>query len=350
MIERIPALRTIILAAACCGLVLSTAAVAWPPKQAYDPRPLSIEVEKQLTEDKFSFVVFGDSKHARYFPKVIQLAASLQPTFALLTGDMVSTGHPNLYDHLEAQLGPFMRKIPTWPTVGNHELGRVEGWRLYKDFYGIRSWDYTFDFRNARFIEIGAPGPFWHKERKMKWLEEQLAEGQKAGKLMFVWQHCPIYSVGQKRPREIPGKPNAFTKLCTKYGVVANFAGHEHIYYRTFRDNVTYITQALGGAKIYYLNRRNEAVTGDVYYGSRGKKLGGTMLVKPSGEKVYGKPQYLVTYIQVDGKKVTGKTIAVGGEVMDEFTLLPRPTTQPATQPAGAEASGRAEPTPQGGK
>ncbi|MCE5327172.1 MAG: metallophosphoesterase [Planctomycetaceae bacterium] len=319
--------------AALAAVLLASAVWAFPPAKPYDPRPLSEQAEKKLTADKFSFIVFGDTKNSKFFPGVVKLADSLAPTFALTTGDMVKSGHTSLYDDLERTAGPFMRKYPTWPCVGNHELATAEGWGMYKAFHGITAWDYSFDFRNARFIQIGAPN-VWEKSAKMKWLEEQLAEGKKAGKHLFIWQHQPIYSVGQKRPREVPGQPNDFTRLCDKYGVIAVFAGHEHNYYRTFRDGVSYITQALAGAQIYYLNRRSEAVDGDVYYGARGKELGGTLLVKAGVEKVYPTGQYMVTQVFIDGDKVTGKTVAVGGEVIDEFTLLPRPTTRPSTRAA----------------
>jgi hypothetical protein len=307
-------------------------ATAFPPAKSYDPRPLTAEVEKKLAADKFSFVVMGDSTHSRVMFDLVKLADSLNPTFALLTGDLVSTGDPKCYDHLEYQLGAFMRKIPTWPAVGNHELGRLEGWGLYKQFFGISTWEYSFDFRNARFIQMGAPGAFHDKEQKMKWLEEQLAEGQKAGKLMFVWQHCPAYTVGYKRKGEVPGAPTAFTRLCAKYGVVADFAGHEHVYYRTFRDGVSYMVQGLGGETIRPLNRRGEAVDGDVYYGALPGSATGTVLHTPQGERTFSKPVFMLTLIQVDGQKVTGKAISAAGEVMDEFVLLPRPTTRPAKE------------------
>ena len=64
------------------------------------------------------------------------------------------------------------------------------------------------------------------------------------------------------------------------------------------------LTQAVGGAKVYYLNRRAEAAPGDVYYGSLSD--GRAVLVTPSGEKTYPRPVCLVTRIDVDGRKVTG--------------------------------------------
>jgi len=326
-----------------CAFGLLSSAWAWPPEKPYDPRPLTEEVAQKLTEDKFSFVVMGDSTHSRVMFDLVKLAEKLKPTLALLTGDIAGTGSTKCYDHIEYQLGPFMRKIPTWPTVGNHELGRLEGWGLYKQFYNIKSWEYSFDFRNARFIQIGAPGAFHEKEWKMKWLEAQLAEGRKAGKHLFVWQHCPAYTVGYKRKGEVPGVPTAFTRLCTKYGVVADFAGHEHVYYRTFRDGVTYIIQGLGGEQIRPLNRRGEAIAGDVYYGALPGREGGTVLHTPKGERKFGGGVFMLTQIQVDGQNVTGKTYSSTGEVMDEFVLVPRPTTQPAKD---AEAQSAEEPKP----
>ncbi|MCE5325343.1 MAG: metallophosphoesterase [Planctomycetaceae bacterium] len=297
------------------GALVLLGGVAWaafaPPAKPYDPRPVMAEVEKRVTADKYTFVVMGDVKGSPDFAQVVAQAQKVNPTFTLLTGDMVKfTSH---YSRLERQLGAFARSIPTWPCYGNHEADKYGGGPgIYKQFWGMDSAHYVFDFRNARFIAVEAPGRSIPND--LPWLEERLAEGQKAGKLMFVWQHVPTYTVGKKSRMECPGKQTAFTALLTKYGAVANFAGHDHTYYRTKRDGVFYFVQALGGAKPYPLERAGEAVAGDVFYGP------GSKIKTASGEKAVEKP-LMLTAIAVDGNKVTGKTYTADGDVVDEFIL-----------------------------
>ena len=316
--------KTAGLTALLVAVIATPLALAFPPAKPYDPRPLMPAVEKRMTGNKYSFIVMGDSKNGGAFPGVVKRAAALKPAFVLLTGDMTQMALPKYYDKLAREIGPLARKVPVWPCPGNHDVGGfyARQFKNYAEFWGIKTRHYTFDFKNARFIclwaHVAQP-----KRDELKWLETQLADGKKAGKLMFVYQHLPCYTVGRKPPAEIPGRPTAFTKLMTKYGVVANFSGHDHIYYRTRRDKVNYIIQALGGAGIYGGNRRAEAIKGDAYAVSAG---GGNMLVHAAdGTEKTVPVAYMLTRIDVDGKKVTGKTMTAAGDVIDEFTLSPLP-------------------------
>jgi len=324
------------LAVTAAAMVVS-AALAFPPARPYDPRPLLPAAERKVTGDKYTFIVMGDTKNGGAFPPLVKRAEAIDPVLVLLTGDMVEKAMPKPYDLLEKQIGAFARKVPCWPCTGNHDIGGFpeRQWPLYVKFWGIDSRHYFFDFKNARFITVHAPVA-QPTAQELAWLEKQLAEGKKAGKLMFVWQHMPCYTVGIKTRAEIPGCETAFTRLFTKYGVVANFSGHDHTYYRTRRKDVTYIIQALGGAGIYSGNRVGEAIEGDVYVVSAG---GGRMLVhNAAGEKTIPY-QGLLTVIEVDGKKVTGRTMTSGGEVIDEFIMSPLPADMPAADGQGPQAA-----------
>jgi 3',5'-cyclic AMP phosphodiesterase CpdA len=305
------------------AMVVSVAALAFPPARPYDPRPLLPAAEKKITGDKYTFIVMGDSKNGGAFPPLVKRAEAIDPALVLLTGDLVEKAMPKPYDLLEKQIGAFARKVPCWPCTGNHDIGGLpeRQWPLYVKFWGIDSRHYSFDFKNARFISVHAPVA-QPAAGELAWLETQLAEGKKAGKLLFVWQHMPCYTVGIKTRAEITGRATAFTRLLAKYGVVANFSGHDHSYYRTRRDAVTYIIQALGGAGIYSGDRVGEAVEGDVYVVSAG---GGKMLVHNAAGEKNIPYMGLLTAIEVDGKKVTGRTMASDGQVIDEFTLSPPP-------------------------
>ncbi|MCE5279775.1 MAG: metallophosphoesterase [Planctomycetaceae bacterium] len=322
--------------AAVACVLLPAIALAFPPKEPFDPRPVMAQALKGITADKFSFVVMGDSKCNPGFTGLLDRAEALKPSHVLLIGDMVPSAVPKNYDQFERQLSPFARKMALWPCVGNHDVGGLQAkqFPLYVKFWGIDSKHYTFDVRNCRFITLDAAMTQPTKD-ELTWFEEQLAQGKKAGKHLFVWQHVPSYTIGVKPKAEIPGRPTAFTRLCTKYGVVADFAGHDHSYYRTHRDGVTYIIQALGGAGIYEGKRIAEAIEGDSYVIGTGG--GATKIRTPAGEKT-GRYELMLTAIHVDGDKITGTTMTASGEVVEEFPLVPPPRPAPATQPATAPA------------
>ena len=318
MIRRLVPLRFALPVVLVILLVASVPALAFPPEKPYDPRPLTAEVEKKTSTDQYTFIVMGDVKGGGGFDPLVAKCDSLAPTFVILTGDMVASPGAKEYDRLEQQIGKFARKTPCWPCFGNHEGGGADALKYFTAFYGIDSRHFSFDFRNARFIGVDAPDHSVPGPAELELLEQQLAAGQKAGKLLFVWQHCPPYTVGSKSKAECPNEPTALTRLCQKYGVVAHFTGHDHIYYRTKRDGVNYIIQGVAGAGVYSLNRISEAIGDDISYGMVGQQA---VLRGPAGEKTLPKPVFMLTLITVDGAKVTGKTMAADGQVYDEFTL-----------------------------
>ncbi|MCE5325875.1 MAG: metallophosphoesterase [Planctomycetaceae bacterium] len=325
--------RSLLISAAIgVALLVPALALAFPPAKPFDPRVVMAQRQKDVNVDDFTFVVMGDSKCNPGFSTLLQRAADLKPSHVLFIGDMVVSAVAPNYDLLEKQLAPFGRNIPLWPCVGNHDVGGLNArqFPLYVTFWGIDSKHYSFDVGNARFITLDA-AVAQPTKGELTWLEGQLAEGQKAGKHLFLWQHMPCYTIGVKTKHEIPGCPTAFTKLCTKYGVVADFAGHDHSYYRTRRDGVTYIIQALGGAGIYEGKRLGESIEGDSYVIGTGG--GSTKIHTAAGDKT-APYQFMLTAIRVQGKRVTGKTITSSGEVIEEFTLVPPQEKTPATQPA----------------
>ena len=238
----------------------------------FDPRPLMKKLpgaRSRRPVTSMHFLVFGDAKHSRHFTTVLKHAASLRPDFSITTADLVQKGAGKsgvgYYKRLEEQAGWFLRKFPTWPTVGNHEeSGGGNGVENFSGFFGLEGDLYSFEYGNAKFIALGWPKT--HKEdRRLKWLEKELASGK--GKHIFVYQHRPYYTVGHKSHSDVEGEPNAATRLFEKYGVRAVFSGHDHIYHRTLRNGVYYIISAGAGASIYDLKREDEALPGDVYYG-----------------------------------------------------------------------------------
>lgn len=288
---------------------------AFPPEKPFDPRPVTEAAAKKLTEDKYTFLVLGDSRANPVFKLLMEKAQELKPGFALLTGDQVRDGQEKEYDSVAQQLEPFARTMGIWPCYGNHDSRNPAA---YEKFFGMKEKHYSFDFRNARVIGFEAQSSAATTEKaELEWLEKQLEEGKKAGKMLFLWQHGPAYTVGEKM--EVANKPCAVTALCEKYGVVADFAGHDHIYYRTKRNNINYIVQGVGGAPIYRLKRTADAVPGDVWWGGSAKKQ--WVLHNAQGDKTMDQHVFLYTAVTVDGAKVTGKTMTHDGDVIDEFVL-----------------------------
>ena len=239
----------------------------------YNPEPKmeQLKAEKGENQTNMHFLVFGDSKGSMHFPGVLKRADSLQPDFCITTADLVNKGGGESgvkdYKKLDSMGGWFMRKYAMWPTVGNHEeSGGDDGIANFKNFFGMKKAMYSFEYGNAKFIAL--PWPKVNKDTiKLQWLENELKTAK--GKHIFVYRHRPHYTVGSKPNSDVEGIETATTRLYDKYNVTAVFSGHDHIYYRTKRNNTTYIISAGAGAPIYRLKREKDALDSDVYYGKR---------------------------------------------------------------------------------
>lgn len=305
----------------------------------FDPRPLMDKLRAEHAGkpvDHMFFLVFGDAKHSPYFKTVLKHADELHPEFCITTADLVQAGAgkrgPTEYKQLEDEGGWFLTKYPTWPTVGNHEeSGGSDGVHNFSNFFGIEHDQYSFEYGNAKFIALGWPKT--HEDpKRLAWLEDELKSGQ--GKHIFIFQHRPYYTVGNKSYEDVTGKPNAATELFEKYHVTAVFTGHDHIYYHTQRGGVHYVISAGAGAPIYPLNRLKDAIPGDVLYGRDPKDNNRFIYRAADGsEREIPGPMHYVVSIEITGDDVHLKMIdsTHDKKVWDDTHL-----TAATLQPAGA--------------
>jgi hypothetical protein len=97
---------------------------------------------------------------------------------------------------------------------------------------------------------------------------------------------------------------------------------------------------------VYSLRRQGDAIEGDSYYGKQGKSS--AILHTPAGDKTFDHLTLMFSEIEVDGKKVTGKTFDIKGELMEEFTLAPPPAVKPGAEKPKAKPAVEPGKTPPG--
>ena len=298
----------------------------------YNPEP-KMDLLKSIKGNKptkIHFLVFGDSKGSKYFPGVLKRADSLKPDFCITTADLVNKGAGEQgeidYKLLDEKGGWFMRKYPMWPTVGNHEeAGGENGVENFTNFFGMKSDMYSFEYGNSKFIALPWPKISTNK-KKLRWLKKELRKGRK--KHIFIYKHRPNSTVGRKPYKDVEGTETKMTKLFDKYNVTAVFSGHDHIYYRTKRNNTTYIISAGAGATIYPLRREKDAISDDVFYGKRVKKEieGGKAPYKfhaANGTITdLSEAMYYVLSVKIDGEKVSIEMIdSKTGKTWDKINI-----------------------------
>jgi 3',5'-cyclic AMP phosphodiesterase CpdA len=176
--------------------------------------------------------------------------------------------------------------IPYYSARGNHDNTGGHGYedrvlggmrpdntgRVLPTRPGGNEYFYAFDKGPLRFIAIDTEQDKTLQVggKQYAWLESELADAKAQHLFPIVFFHEAIFSIGAHGSAN--GKHGNNIDLQTplhplfqRYGVKLVFQGHDHLYYRTVRDGVTYIVTGGGGAPLYDFNHIEDAIPGDKY-------------------------------------------------------------------------------------
>ncbi len=186
--------------------------------------------------------------------------------FILHTGDVVMSGaeQDDWNRYFEDSTPITDNNLSVYYAVGNHEyypyaLGngdyapRDTTLTAYHDNVDLPGNErfYSFDYNNqVHFVFINTEedwdGEFKITTEQSDWLVDDLSTN--TIELVVAVYHRPSYSIRDsgrvEDAREIRG---VLGPILEQYGVDLVFSGHDHYYYRTIRNNITYITEGGGG-------------------------------------------------------------------------------------------------------
>ncbi|HTO88658.1 MAG TPA: metallophosphoesterase [Thermoanaerobaculia bacterium] len=213
------------------------------------------------TDTAFRFAVMGDTDGTSVPTRIADRLAESDVDLAIHTGDVVyPAGAEQDYDaQFFTPMARWLRRGPVLPALGNHDAMTDGGAPLLSDFVLPKN-DATHDSRfysfrqgNALFLCLDVEtSAFGAGSPQYQWLERVLSETSSSWK--FIYFHTPAYSSAHSnRVVRLVLSP-----LFERYGVDVVFAGHEHLYERTFaiRDfvssgrGVVYVTEGGGGANL----------------------------------------------------------------------------------------------------
>lgn len=228
----------------------------------------------------FRFVAYGDTRtNNDIHQDIVNKVVKYQPRLILQTGDLVENAGDleqwKTFDRITAVLHPTAPdashpRIAYYPARGNHDNnsnGEYEK-RVAEPFQSGTKLYYRFDVGDIRFIALDTEtlNPKNKKSQAFKdqfnWLQSELQQGMNDHKFMIPFFHVAVYSIGShgsdKELRKV------LEPLFKQYGVKLVFQGHDHNYYRTQRDNITYVVSGGGGAPLYPFKHQKEAIAGDI--------------------------------------------------------------------------------------
>jgi len=281
-------------------VLLASQARSGPRLDSNQAHPDPSRPQSASGENHLRFVVYGDTRdgHAVH-RRLVRLILAQKPDLVLQTGDLVHDGsYKRLWRIYDDITGSMRRRIPVYPSRGNHDLGgpgyeaRVpaplsSGNRLY----------YAFDRANCHFISLDCFSPFTPGSPQYRWLTGDLASAQKYARHIFVFFHCPPYSIGPHGSDTVVQR--VLCPLFIRYGVRAVFNGHDHLYYRTLRNGVLYVVSGGGGAPLYPAFPSRGALKGDKWASAHH-----IVVCDVSGNKVH------VTALRADGARLDSFTVS----------------------------------------
>jgi alkaline phosphatase/fibronectin type 3 domain-containing protein len=214
----------------------------------------------------FRFVAVSDTQQGATWGTVSEAIRARGPDFLFHAGDL-QNDDPSLPASWDSGFfGPgreLLARVPFYAAIGNHEYpggAATSVPRLFLDDFSLPGdeRDYSFDYGPAHFVALDSfatSAAGWSLSSAQRaWLEADLA-AHVGARWTFVFFHHPLYnsSSSTDRPWQAPLRAE-LVPLFEAYGVDFVVSGHEHLYCRSERNGITYITTGGGGGSLITLS------------------------------------------------------------------------------------------------
>jgi len=227
----------------------------WKDISIEEGEEYEVEILKEETKsDEWDFYVISD-QHSGYKTYIPELKNILEedPDFVVWNGDIVNWGFPTEYMIASSIAQSY--PIPTYPTIGNHDIWN-DGGKVYNKYFGPNY--YSFEYRGDIFIFLDTAEGILGSSQ-LDWLESEL-EGKEEEKV-FIFSHMSpidtvkgIYDTSDlidpelSRTMHSKAESDYLIALMDTYNVDVFFSGHSHVMGRSLLNDTWYISSgALGG-------------------------------------------------------------------------------------------------------
>ncbi len=243
--------------------------------QTFAPVDLQVDVKAP-----FRFIAYGDTRF--HDPKdtdaanppvrvaLVQAIAEANPAFVCFTGDIVYNGYDkDDWKVWDSETSVWReKKIPVYPTLGNHDLHGKEEVALGNYFERFP------DLKNSRYYSVRAANTLILvldssldelTGRQGQWLADKLDHVPANVDFVFVMLHHPPYTSSSdaklfggghsaRHSEQALAKMLEARQAQVRYRLVV-FSGHVHNYERHEHGGVTYFVSGGGAAHAYPIKR-----------------------------------------------------------------------------------------------
>ena len=219
--------------------------------------------------EPFEFIYLGDAQNGilPYWSRLIRQAYAHTPEarFIVHAGDLINRSTLDQeWGEWHAGGGWIHQTVPSLPTPGNHEYGRLTedgprvltpNWRPQftlplNGVEGGEETNYFVDIHNLRLISLNSNGK--HKEQA-EWLEKVLSSNPKPWTVITF--HHPVYSTAVRRDNK--ELRELWQPIFDRHRADLVLNGHDHVYGRTGLVAGTVYAVSSAGTKFYELARKD---------------------------------------------------------------------------------------------
>ena len=251
------------------AVVLAASACAQAPRPTPPRSPMAAA---SRADASFRFAAYGDTRDQHDIHRdIVAKVMGSHPALVLQTGDLVHDGDDeSQWQTFDEITGKMRQEIPYYPARGNHDVS-AQGFyeqRVTQPVLSGNKLYYSFEKGNVHFIALDTEDKdkLAPKSAQREWLEADLAKAQSEGKFIIPFFHKAIFSIGPHAvDKNVVALRPILHPLFQKHGVRLAFLGHDHLYYRTVRDGITYVITGGGGAPLYDPVHRELGIAGDVF-------------------------------------------------------------------------------------
>jgi hypothetical protein len=205
-----------------------------------------------------SFVVYGDSREQaplytqteRHKIVTDRIADEEGIFFVVNSGDLVADSENSAEWSRFFDATNTLRAKTTYVAVpGNHDQDRI----LFRNFFGIDR-PYSFDCGEARVLLLDSTDSALSNMTEQAVLVSEVFGSVTGAKIVVL--HHPPYSSDAKHYGGWENLQKTLVPAFQKNGVHMVFSSHVHAFEQVEREDITYITEARGGAPAYPLNEQ----------------------------------------------------------------------------------------------
>ena len=211
-----------------------------------EPAPLATAAAPHPS-DHIRFVAVGDTGTGGSAQKAIGKWISTQPfDLMLFMGDIAykSGTAAQLQNNFFSVYRDFLRYVPAYPAIGNHERRTRRGRPFFEAFVLPEPERYySFDWGSVHFVAIDTTQ---RDSKQLLWLDEDLRRNKLPW--VIVFGHHPMYTNSLRGPQLWIRR--AFSKILTDHQVDMVLTGHEHQYERFRVTGVNYVVSGGGGGQL----------------------------------------------------------------------------------------------------